>query len=245
MIYNGCMVGDNKKILLIDDNDLLRQYTKEFLENRNFVIIEAHNGTSALDILKSTGIDLVLLDLCLGDMDGMTILKLIRSQDCEVPVIIISSDNSIETRVKGFEYGGNDYLTKPFHQEELLARIIRLLNRMSLERGMIQKDSILEVITAGIFKVNLLTRQCFRNNEPLPIQNKLFDLFLFLVRHENEIVSRERLYEYVWNGPSEINPNTLSVHIHMLRSIIEDDPKNPQYLFTIKGRGYQFSIKKG
>jgi len=230
--------------ILIIENDLyLRQTIINSLSKDNFILHEAASGRDGYTILGNTVVDLIILDLHLGDMDGSIILKSLRDQFIRTPVIIISTADSIQSKIENFTIGCDDYLTKPFYFEELIIRVKKLLK--TNENLINNKNNTLdEIIEVGEFKFDFLRYKVDKNGKNIELNSKLFNLFFYLVKNKNTLLTREQIYQNIWSNENHINDNTLSVHIHMLRNLIEDDPKNPRYIKTIKSEGIIFSCNE-
>lgn len=228
-----------KKILVVEDSSKLRAYIALNLNAAGYEVAEASSGQDAFDILKNGCIDLILLDLNLGDMNGMDLLKTVRRQDALLPVIIVSSITNHDSKLTGFSTGCDDYITKPFYVDELLARIQRMLDKAAItNRPAAPLD---ETIRSGPFTINVGTMEVTKNGTPLILRNKLFSLFLHFLRNPGLVLSNTVLFSQVWDSSEEINENSLYVHIRQLRSIIEDNPDKPSYIQTVRNAGYRYS----
>jgi DNA-binding response OmpR family regulator len=234
---------ENSTILVIEDNGRLRKFVASSLIKAGYRVLQADSGKSAFDILKTEYLDLVLLDLRLGDMDGLEILRTIRRQDETLPIIIVSSIDDQDIKVGGFDLGCDDYITKPFYVEELLGRVKRLLKRRNFRDSLGIPATVLERIISGPFELDIKTLRVFKNGQALDMRKKLFDLFLFFVRHPDTILSNEALFNRAWDSREDMNENSLYVHIRQLRKLVEDEPAKPRYIQTIRNAGYIFSLK--
>ncbi|MDC7226024.1 MAG: response regulator transcription factor [Spirochaetales bacterium] len=228
----------SSKILVIEDNGRLRRFIVTSLEKEGFSVLQADSGQNAFSILRTELPDLILLDLRLGDYDGIEILKTIRRQD-DVPVIIVSSINNQDIKIDGFNIGCDDYITKPFYIDELIVRVKRLLVR-SEKTGNI-KAPILEKIKSGPFSIDINTQTVIKGKKPLQMRQKLFNLFLYFIKNPDIIISYNQLYEKLWSSSAEFSENSLYVHIRHLRAAIEDNPSKPVYIKTVKNAGYIYS----
>lgn len=233
---------EQESILIVEDNDRLRRFVSSALTKNGYKIFEAESGKAAYSVLKQNYLDLVLLDLKLGDVNGIEILKTIRRQDEKMPVIIISSVNDRNVKVDGFEIGCDDYITKPFYVDELLGRVKRLLKRTAHRVG--SAVPISQRLISGPFEFEISSLSVYKNGTQIAMRKKLFDLFLYFVRHEGVILSNENLFNEVWDFREDLNDNSLYVHIRHLRSLIEDDPSKPLYIRTVRNAGYVYEAPK-
>ena len=230
-------------ILIIEDQDHLREYMKKILEREHYQVLCSSCGQEALSLLKNNNPDIILLDLNLGDMDGREIITILRRQHDEVPIMIVSNFNEVDTKVHSFDLGCDDYLTKPFYKDELLARIKRLHTRVKYTK-LAEEHKLKEKESFGPFSVDYKTGQIQKNGQGLDLSRKLFDLMVYFLMNRNQIVSKEQLLNRFWWDQDNQSDNTLIVHIHMLRSLIEETPSKPQFLKTKRGMGYLFAIDK-
>lgn len=230
---------ESKVILVVEDNNRLRRFVCSNLEKAGYSVLEADCGKAAFSILEQQYPDLILLDLRLGDYDGIEILRTIRRQEEYLPVIIVSSIDNQDIKVDGFNIGCDDYITKPFYVEELLGRVKRMLKRS--ENQSTGRGAICEQIKSGPFVLEVNSLSVTKNGEPLVMRKKLFDLFLYFVRNPGMVISYELIYNRIWDSPEEMKESSLYVHIRHLRAAIEDNPSKPRYIKTIKNVGYVYS----
>lgn len=217
------------RILVVEDQpNLLRSITRA-LEESGFDAMPAETLAQASQILP-TGVDLIVLDLMLPDGSGLSWLSHLRSANSRVPVLILTARDSIEDRVAGLDTGANDYLVKPFAIEELLARIRALLRREF-------PPTSSTVLTFQDLTVDLLERTVRRGAEVLVLQNRPLELLVYLIRHGNQVVTREMISRDVWKEPTATWTNVIEVHINQLRKKLER-PGSPTILHTIRGKGY-------
>ncbi len=232
---------EQETILVVEDSDRLRRFIISALKKEGYRVFEAPDCPAAYKVLREEYLDLVLLDLRLGEQDGLEILRTIRRQDEDMPVIIVSSLDDREIKVGGFELGCDDYITKPFYVDELMSRVRRLLKRSRFRPA--DGPKVLETVVSGPFVLELHSLSVTKDGVPLVMRKKLYDLFHYFVRHEDEILSPEVLFRRAWDVRERMNENSLYVHIRHLRSLIEDDPGNPGYITTIRNLGYRYSSK--
>lgn len=225
--------------LVIEDHDFLRQFIKKVLTQNKYDVLTAESGKEALDIIKNNIIDFILLDLNLGDMHGTEIIKLLRSQNSELPIIVVSNFAEVESKVLAFNLGCDDYLTKPFYKEELLVRIRTILNRRAIKQAHTPVD---ECVTAGPFSIDYTANKAFLNGKELELSKKLFSILSYFIKNKNQVISKTQLFSRFWDANGRLNENTVSVHIHMLRNIIEENPQKPLFLVTKKGFGFILKV---
>lgn len=234
--------SDEKElILVVEDSKSLNEFIASNLRKHNYDVIQCFTIEEAYSCLSRYYFSLVLLDLNLGGEDGMKILHSIRKQNSILPVMIVSSIQDDKTKVEGFREGCDDYITKPFFIDELLLRIKRMLDRLS--HTSFEKKNIVSEYNSGLFTVNVETRTVTKNNIPLQMRKKQFDMMLYFIQHPNVVIPFQTLYESVWN---EAAPETgtlesnLYVNIRALRLIVEDDVKNPKHIISVSKVGYIF-----
>jgi DNA-binding response OmpR family regulator len=233
---------DTKTILVVEDNDRLRRFIVSALIKAGYQTLTANSVKAAYEHLRAACLDMVLLDLRLGDLDGLEILKTIRRQDENLPVIIISSIQDQGTKLDGFTIGCDDYIAKPFYIDELLARIKRLLSRLPAIPN--SGPTLIERLCVGPFELDFGSMQAFRNGQALAMRKKLLDLLQYFMRNPEKICSPAALCMGAWSADDTMTDNSLYVHIRQLRQIIEDDPSNPRYIKTLRHIGYMFTVKE-
>jgi len=221
-------------ILIIEDEHKVAQALKEGLEHESYSVDVAHTGEDGFFLLNSKQYDLLLLDLMLPGRDGIEILKTVRKKELNLPVLILTARDTVEDRVLGLDSGADDYLIKPFAFPELLARI-----RVLLKRGR-EKENI--HLQCADLEMNLVKRKVQRSGQNITLTLREFDLLEYLLRHKNQIVSREMLATDVWKETNRATPidNLIDVHIARLRRKI-DDPFKVKLLHTIRGVGFILS----
>ena len=233
---------DLKYVLIVEDSKRLNDFIAATLKKNNYQVEQALNGKEAYDALKNSSFDAVILDLKLGDTNGMSILKTIRIQNKTLPVMIISSLSDDETKIEGFRIGCDDYLTKPFMSNEMLIRIRRMIERN--EQLHVPQTPVQEFLTSGPFTVNIAAQSVSKNGIEIPMRKKYFDILVYLMRNPNVAIPYRTLYENVW-GSTNIEATALEsnlyVNINSLRKIIEDDASNPSYIQSVRHVGYLFN----
>ena len=224
-----------RTILVVDDEPTLRQTLAENLEEEGFRVVTAADGRQALARFRETAPDLVLLDLMLPEISGIEVCRQIR-RESGVPILMLTARDSELDKVVGLELGADDYVTKPFSLRELLARVRALMRRADRPPDAPATESI----QLGRVTVDLPGHRLLRDGEPIPVKPKAFELLAFLLRHPGQVFTRDKLLEHVWGYDYAGETRTVDVHVHMLRTLIEEEPGRPAYLQTVRGVGYVF-----
>jgi DNA-binding response OmpR family regulator len=223
-------------ILVVEDEETLREELAYQLEQDGYRVVQAADGGAALTKFRSERPDLVLLDVMLPVMSGTEVMRVLR-RESDVPILMLTARGSELDKVVGLELGADDYVTKPFSLRELQARIRGLLRRSDRPRTADATDPP-ELQPVGRAMVDLAGHRLLRDGEVRPIKPKAFDLLAFLLRHPGQVFSREQLLSDVWGYEYAGETRTVDVHVHWLRSEIEDDPHEPSVLQTVRGVGY-------
>ena len=234
----------DKRILVVEDSRRLNDYVSEQLVKNKYDVTQAFCGQDAYNELKTNYFDLVILDLKLGDISGLSILKTIRLQNKTLPVMIVSSITEEETKIEGFRIGCDDYLTKPFRMTDMLIRVKRMIERS--EQMDYQSAPVQDLVSAGPFEINVAMQTIKKNGAPIPMRKKFFDIMLFFVQHPNVAITFRNLYESVWNSEApedSVLESNLYVNINNLRKLIEDDPAEPKFIQSIRHVGYMFTLE--
>src|SRR5574344_435189 len=234
---------EKKLILIVEDNERFNNFMAAQLSKNGYETRQAYNGQQAYAQLKRCTFDLIILDLNLGDIAGLSLLRTIRLQDKLLPVMIISSLSDDETKLEGFRIGCDDYLSKPYYVPELLMRIGRMLERRELT-DCVASQPIRDVILCGPFELDASTLTVRKNGTPLTFTKKQFDILFYLAQNRDKIISYKELYEHVWEkseSDEKVAESNLYVHINNLRKLIEDNPAKPVYIRSIRELGYLFA----
>jgi DNA-binding response OmpR family regulator len=224
-----------RTILVVDDETTHRETLVDALELEGYRAVPAADGREALQKFRSEHPDLVLLDLMLPELSGVEVCRILRAES-SVPIIMLTARDGEVDKVVGLELGADDYVTKPFSLRELTARI-RAIFRRAEQAASTQAPPVVDL---GRVQVDLAGHRVLRDGEALPIKPKAFELLAFLVRHPGQVFSRDQLLESVWGYDYAGETRTVDVHVHWLRSELEEDPAAPQYLHTVRGVGYVF-----
>jgi DNA-binding response OmpR family regulator len=223
-------------ILLVDDEQTLREVVAEALRDEGYRVIEAADGSAALKAFRAEPADLVLLDLMLPELSGIEVCRILR-RESDVPILMLTAKGSELDKVVGLEVGADDYVTKPFSLRELVARVRALLRR-SETTGRLAVPGTAGPVSLGRVEVDLAGHRLMRDGQPLPVKPKAFELLAFLLRNPGQAFSREQLLERVWGYDYAGETRTVDVHVHWLRQAIEEDPHQPRLLETVRGVGY-------
>ena len=222
------------KILVVDDEELLVKGIRFNLQNEGYEVITGSNGVEAVEHAKENAPDLIILDVMMPEMDGMTACAKIR-EFSNVPIILLTAKTDDMDKLMGFEHGADDYVTKPFNILELKARVRALLRRSGAKAEVASPT-----LTIGSISLDLNARNAFRNGVLADLTAKEFDVIEFLMRNPNRVYSRESLLDTIWAYEYRSDIRTVDVHIRRLREKLEDNPADPQYIMTKWGVGYYF-----
>ena len=227
------------RILVVDDEKLLVKGIKFNLENEGYAVDAAYDGLTAVELaLGERGYDLIILDLMMPKLDGLQACARIRERST-VPIIILTAKDEDTDKLIGFEYGADDYITKPFNILELKARVRALLRRSSMSPAAApEKEARLE---RGGLTLDTERRSAFRDGKEIDLTAREFDLAEILMRTPGKVYSRENLLDLVWGYGYQGDIRTVDVHIRRLREKLERDPAKPEYIFTKWGVGYYFN----
>jgi heavy metal response regulator len=217
------------RILLVEDEKRMADFVTKGLKEERYVIDVAHNGEDALFLVDVNPYDLIILDLMLPDTNGLAICKHIRNKKMDTPILIITAKDSVRDKVKGLDFGADDYLTKPFSFDEFLARVRALLRRKRAD-----KMSILRVAD---LELNQLTHKVKRAGKEIDLTSKEYALLEYFIMNANEIITRTMISEHVWNEEFDSLSNIIDVFVNHLRNKIDKDFDKP-LIHTIHGTGY-------
>jgi len=223
------------KILVVDDEALLVKGIRFNLQHEGYEVITGGDGLEAVHLVKEEKPDLVVLDVMMPNMDGMTACAKIR-EFSNVPIILLTAKTDDMDKLMGFDHGADDYLTKPFNILELKARIRALLRRS----GTTESAAPGNILTIGTISLDLDSRNAFRSGELVELTAKEFDVIEFLMRNPNRVYSRESLLDTIWAYEYRSEIRTVDVHIRRLREKLEENPAEPKYILTKWGVGYYF-----
>lgn len=228
-----------KKILVVDDEALVRKVVEYHLTREGFKVFTANDGAGVLDVVNQYKPDLIILDILMPNLDGIEVCREIRKQS-NIPVIFLTSKNDSTDIVLGLGIGGDDYVVKPFKPKELIARVKAVLRRSSLRNTSTRSQNHKESIKYGDIEIDLLSRTVLVKGTKVELANKEFELLALLVQNPNRVFSYYQLMESIWKFKDNTDYRTVMVHINRLRKKIEQDPSNPRYITTVRGIGYKF-----
>jgi len=227
-------------VLLVEDEESFVDALTIGLNREGFDVDVARDGQQAVTLFAKATYDIVLLDLMLPRMSGLDVCRAIRSTS-EVPIIIVSAKGEEVDMVLMLEIGADDYVTRPYRLRELVARIRAVLRRRESHEGDLISD---DEITVGPIRMDIDARRCFVKGEEIKLRKKEFALLRLLLENPGRVLTREVLIDRVWGSDYVGDTKTLDVHIKRLRSLIEDDPKNPEHITTVRGVGYRYEVTK-
>lgn len=222
-----------KRILLVEDELRMRMIVRDYLENEGYEVIEAKDGMEAINAFQQHEIDLILLDLMIPFLDGFGVCREIRTKS-DIPIIIITAKEEDEDKIRGFDLGADEYVTKPFSPKVLVARVKSLLKRVEGSIG--GKDSILR---AGVIEVNKMSYEVTVDNQIIILSPKEYELLLFLIKNKNKVMTREMILDNVWGYDYYGDLRTVDTHIKKLRNKLGEGSK---YIKTIIRAGYMLSL---
>ena len=227
-----------KKILLVEDDEKLIANLSDKLRAEGYDVFSAPDGDTGWEMARADSYDLIVLDIMLPKLDGISLCRLIRNvPDSEyVPIIMLTARGTENDKIHGLETGADDYIVKPFSLGEFLSRVRAQMRRPSPERGLSQAE-----LTCGDLRLDVTGRRAFKRAAEIKLSNKEFDLLTLFMRNQNAVLSRDFILAKVWGQDYfPMDKRTVDVHIRWLREKIEDNPSNPERISTVRGVGYRF-----
>lgn len=228
-------MNDNISILVVDDEETIREVVRRYLENEGYRVSEAADGIQALEMIKEEPPELIVLDLMIPGIDGLTVTQHIRT-DREIPIIMLTAKGEASDRIRGLDLGADDYITKPFSPQELVSRVRAVLRRV---KGETESKNTHPIILENI-QIHSDSRTVKVRGEEINLTAKEFDLLWFLASNPDKVFSRSHLLAQVWEDAHYTDPTTVTVHIRRLREKVESDPGEPAHIQTVWGVGYKF-----
>jgi DNA-binding response OmpR family regulator len=220
------------KILIVEDDATVRETLALNLRAEGYEIHSAEDGETALNLSRALEPDLIVLDVMLPVLDGLTVCRILRKES-KVPIIMLTARGTETDKIVGLEIGADDYIVKPFSLGEFLARV-----RAALRRGAVA--SAVEELASGNLRIDLIARRTFLGETELQLAPREFDLLATLMRHAGAVLTRDLLLARVWGDDYLGDARTVDVHIRWLRQKIEEDPSDPERIITLRGVGYRF-----
>ena len=226
-----------KRVLIIEDDINIAELERDYLQLNGYQPEIAQDGEQGLKMAFSGQYDVIVVDLMLPKKDGFAIIKEVRKK-CEIPMIVVSAKSEDIDKIRGLEYGADDYLTKPFSPAELAARIKSHLKRYERLKG---DDMASEVINHKGLEINTASHKVFVSGREVQLTTKEYELLVFLASNPNIVFTKEHLFDSVWGDEYYGDSATVAVHIQKVRKKIEKDPANPELIETLWGTGYRFN----
>jgi DNA-binding response OmpR family regulator len=228
-------------VLVVDNEPDLLELLRINLEYAGLQVQLSTSGQEALQLMHRHAYDLIILDVLLDDMNGFEVLRLIRQQHIDTPILLLSAKRETESKIYGFHLGADDYVTKPFNPSELIARVQARLRRSPGSRNMSNSAPSVPLMY-GPFTLYKDSQLVYKHQTPISLSEKETELLYALMKRPNQAIAKMELFEQVW-GHSRYNENSLNVYINHLRRKIEDDPRLPRYIQTVWGLGYRFTAQ--
>ena len=224
-----------QRVFLVEDEPALARALSDMLAGNGYDVESCADGQEALNSAKDRSYDLIVLDVMLPSLDGFEIAARLRRSGTDTPILMLTARDELSDKVMGLKSGADDYLTKPFEAEELLARIEALLRRASRDLG-----SDLRIHDFGGMRIDFTRRKIIRDGETVDLSDQESSLLWYLIENRGEVVSRDTLLKEVWGYDTVPITRTVDVHIAWLRQKIEADAKSPRFIVTVHGKGYRF-----
>lgn len=220
------------RILIVEDEHKIANSIKQGFEQESFAVDVAYTGSDGYDLAATEDYAVILLDLLLPGMDGVTICKKLRADNIHTPILMLTAKGQMEDKVEGLNSGADDYLTKPFAFEELLARVRALVRR--------PKHTVGNVLVTEDLSLDISSFELTRSGKKIQLSSREFSLLEYLMRHPGKTLTKDQIISHVWNYDADILPNTVEVYIGYLRSKIDKPfPQKPSLIHTIRGFGYK------
>jgi DNA-binding response OmpR family regulator len=229
-------MSDSSTILLVDDEDSVQKLLTYPLERDGFRVVQARDGQEALEQFGREQVDLVVLDVMLPKVDGLEVCKRLRAEST-VPIIMLTARDDELDKVLGLELGADDYITKPFSIREFRSRVRAVLRRAATAA---QGGQGADVIAVDGLRIDVAKRTVVVRDAPVQLTYVEFELLRTLASNPGRVYSRRMLLEALWGGADYREPRTIDVHVRHLREKLEQDPREPEYIFTVRGVGYRF-----
>ena len=223
------------KVLIVDDDPAFFKLLEKVMLSNDLIPTVVTCGKDALSVLKTHTFDIILMDVMLGDMEGFEVIKKLRNQGINTPVMIVSGRNEDYDSLYGLSLGADDYITKPFRPLVLGAKVKALIRR---NKNLVLDSS--NILESGPFSYDTSTMRFYKNGEELILSSKESTLLLLFMKHPQQVFTKDMIYEHVWGTAVAVDDNAIMVYINRLRGKIEDDRQSPKHIITVRGLGYRF-----
>ena len=234
----------SQKILVVDDEQSIVTLLKYNLETAGYIVEVAYDGEEALKKVETEQPELIVLDVMLPKKDGIEVCKTIRSDKNLVPILMLTAKDDEFDRVLGLELGADDYMTKPFSPREVVARVKAILRRSQFVNEIEKEDVDDEDIIIGSIRIRPEFFEVYKEDELLELTPKEFELLLYLIERQGRVITREHMVNSVWNYEFAGDSRIVDVHISHLRDKLEENPKQPKLIKTVRGLGYKLERPK-
>ncbi|MGI8181857.1 response regulator [Staphylococcus epidermidis] len=234
----------SQKILVVDDEQSIVTLLKYNLETAGYIVEVAYDGEEALKKVETEQPELIVLDVMLPKKDGIEVCKTIRSDKNLVPILMLTAKDDEFDRVLGLELGADDYMTKPFSPREVVARVKAILRRSQFVNEIENEDVDDEDIIIGSIRIRPEFFEVYKEDELLELTPKEFELLLYLIERQGRVITREHMLNSVWNYEFAGDSRIVDVHISHLRDKLEENPKQPKLIKTVRGLGYKLERPK-
>ena len=225
-----------KHILLVKDDESIREMVEKYLINEGFIITSAANGEEAVQKSLSTSFDLMILDIMMPKLDGLEALKIIREKNAH-PILIMSAKDSDVDKAVGLGLGADDYIAKPFSMLELSARVKAVIRRATTYSN--PKEAKQDVLIIGELTIDIMNFSVIKKQQTVKLTSKEFAILKLFATNLNRVFTKQQIYQLIWEDAYYGDENIINVHMRRLREKIEEDPSNPQYIRTLWGIGYK------
>lgn len=223
-------------ILVVDDEDTIREVLRRYLEREGYLVKEAADGYEALRMIEYEPPTLVVLDLMLPKMDGISLIQHLRPNS-QIPIIMLTAKGEASDRIRGLDLGADDYIAKPFNPQEVVSRVRAVLRRLKKASA----PTLQQPVQVGRIKIDPVSRNLKIDEKEIALTAKEFDLLWHFVQHPQKVFSRTQLLAQVWGDELYTDSSTVTVHIRRLREKIEISPSQPEHILTVWGVGYKFA----
>ena len=229
-----------KKVLIVDDEPSIVTLLTFNLEKEGYQVTSATDGMEGYELALNHSFDFLILDVMLPNLDGIEITKKLRQEKIETPILVLTAKDDPIDRILGLEIGADDYLTKPFSPREVVARMKAIFRRIEPRSAKNETEEPQELITVGKIIADVNNYQVTVDGKAVVLTPKEFELLVYFMRRKERVIDRDTLLDRIWHFDFDGQSRIVDVHVSHLREKIEDDPKHPQYLQTVRGFGYKF-----